>query len=407
MRLFTRRAAVGTGLAGIALTHPRLTLAHRQATPVASPVADPGQAVIDIAEAALSEMHLRAVLVHVLVDGEPIAHHAIGESMTGVPATTDMHLRNGAVAITYQATVLLRLVEEGVVTLDDTIDRWLPDLPDADQVTLRMLANMTSGYPDHVQNAEFLDALARDPFRAWTPEELIAVGLSTPRMFAPGTNWDYSHTGYVILGRALEEAAGEPLDALMRRYILEPLGLTGTGGEQTGWMPEPVLHAFSSERRAFLGIPDGTRFSEESTFWDPSWTLARGAVQYSTIADMGTSFAAIGRGDLLSAASQAELLNRDLVGFGAPLDGCPTCRTLEASRLYGLGIWMVGGWLLQNPLFSGYAGTAVYHPERRVSIAVATTFGEGAFDETGQYANASTTIALRLGSLLVPDEPLG
>jgi CubicO group peptidase (beta-lactamase class C family) len=405
-RSLSRRAAVGAGLAGIASAQSLPVFAHRQATPAASPAADPAQAILDIAEEALSEMHLRAVLLHVMVDGEEIAHHATGESMTGIPATPDMHVRNGAVAITYTSTVLLRLVDEGVLALDDTIGQWLPDLADADQVTLRMLANMTSGYPDFVQNADFLRDTLENPFRAWTPEEQIEIGLSTPRVFAPGENWDYSHTNYVILGLALEAATGEPLDGLLKRYILDPLNLTGTAGEQTAWMPEPVLHAFSSERRQHLGIPAGTRFYEESSFWDPSWTLARGSIEYSTIADMTTSFAAIGRGELLSAASYRELVNHDLLGFGAPLEGCPNCFTLDASRLYGLGIWMTGGWLLQNPLFSGYAGTTVYHPDSDIAIGVATTFAEGAFDEKGNYQNASTTIAARIGKRLLPEDPL-
>ena len=406
MRHFSRRAAVGTGLAGIASAQPIFALARGQATPAASPVADPAQAIQDIAEASMAELHLRAVLVHVMIDGEEIAHHAIGESMTGIPATPEMHVRNGAVAITYTSALLLQLVDEGVLALDDTIDQWLPDLQDADQVTLRMLANMTSGYPDFVQNANFLRENIEDPFRAWTPDDQIEIGLSTPRVFAPGTNWDYSHTNYVILGLALEAATGEPLEALLKRYILDPLNLTGTASEQTGWMPDPVLHAYSSERREQLGIPAGTRFYEESSFWNPSWTLARGSVQYSTIADMTTSFAAIGRGELLSEASYGELTNRDLVGFGAPLEGCPNCFTLSAARLYGLGIWMTGGWLLQNPLFSGYAGTTVYHPDSRIAIGVATTFAEGAFDEHGAYGNGSTTIAARIGNLLLPDDPL-
>ncbi|HYH12383.1 MAG TPA: serine hydrolase domain-containing protein [Thermomicrobiales bacterium] len=369
-------------------------------------MANPSQAILDIAEEAMSEMHLRAVLLHVTVDGDELVHHAVGESMTGIPATADMHVRNGAVAITYMSTLLLRLVDEGVLALDDAIDRWLPELPDADQVTLRMLANMTSGYPDFVQNADFLRNNTENPFRAWTPDEQIEFGLSTPRVFAPGTNWDYSHTNYVILGLALEAATGEPLDALLRQHILDPLNLTGTASEQTAWMPDPVLHAFTSERREQLGVPAGTRFYEESTFWDPSWTLARGSVQYSTIADMTTSFAAIGRGDLLSEASYRELVNHDLLGFGAPLAGCPNCRTLDATQLYGLGIWMTGGWLLQNPLFSGYAGTTVYHPEGRIAIGVATTFAEGAFDEQGIYQNSSTTIAARIGTLLMTEDPL-
>ena len=98
----------------------------------------------------MEKYHLKAVLARVTKDTEELATVAMGESMTGVPATEEMHFRNGAVAISYLGTVLLQLVDEGTVGLDDTIDRWLPKAPASDKVTLRMLANCTSGYHDFV-----------------------------------------------------------------------------------------------------------------------------------------------------------------------------------------------------------------------------------------------------------------
>ena len=406
----TRRTAVASGLALTAgATIASRANARRQtaATPIATPEADQTAAIIAIAERAMTEMDLRAVLLHVTIDGEEIVHHALGESLTGVPATPDMHFRNGAVAITYMSTLLLQLVDEGTVALDDTIDQWLPDLPEAGSVTLKMLANMTAGYPDYVRNDSFVEAFYADPFKEWTSEELIEIGLSTPRPFPPGENWDYAHTNYAILGLALEAATGEPLDALLERYILDPLNLTETGNEQTAWMPQPVLHAYSAERREFFGIPADMSFYEESTFWSPSWTLARGAVQYSTVADMASSFEAIGRGDLLSDSSMQELLTQELLGFGAPLEGCLSCHTLDQVYLYGLGIVQSGGWMLQNPLFGGYASTAAYHPGGKIAIAVGTTFAEASYDETGSYrfGKAGQAIFTEIGELLMPEDP--
>jgi CubicO group peptidase (beta-lactamase class C family) len=408
-RQLTRRAAMGYGAGALAsgLAGARLPrAAAAQSTPIATPAADPA-AIVAIAERAMAEMALRAVLLTVAVDGEELVTHALGESMTGVPATADMHLRNGAVAITYVSTLLLTLVDDGTLALDDTIDRWLPDLPDAGQVTLKMLATMTAGYPDFVPNPDFSAAVYRDPFHAWSADELIGFGLVQPRLFAPGENWDYSHTNYVILGRALEAATGEPLDTLLRERILEPIGLEDTASEQSAWMPEPVLHAFSSERRQFLGIPPAAPFLEESTFWNPSWTLPPGAVQYSTVGDMAASFAAIGRGDLLSDAAMRELLSHELLGFGAPLEGCRSCHTMDEVYLYGLGVVQSGGWMLQNPLFGGYASAAAYHPGARIAIAVATTFTEAGYDDTGGYrfGKSGQAIVTRIGELLLPDDP--
>ena len=93
------------------------------------------------AKRAMEKYHLKAVLARVTKGTEVLATVAMGESMTGVPATADMHFRNGAVAISYLATVLLQLVDEGEVGLDDPIDEWLPELPASDRITLRMLAN--------------------------------------------------------------------------------------------------------------------------------------------------------------------------------------------------------------------------------------------------------------------------
>jgi CubicO group peptidase (beta-lactamase class C family) len=374
--------------------------AQGTATPQATNPMDPAAAIIAIARDAMDQYDLKAVILRVMIGPDEVVTTALGESMTGVPATADMHFHNGAVAISYMSTLLLQLVDEGAAGLDDPIATWLPDLPDADGVTLRMLANMTSGYPDHVQNADFLDALSLDPFRQWTVEELIEISLSTSRLFAPGENWDYSHTGYVILGLALERIGGAPLDVLLRRYVLDPLGLRETASWTTATIPAPVLSNYSSERRAVLGIDDAVRFYEDSTYWNPSWTLAHGAIQTTTIADMATSARAIGTGVLLSPESHQAQVAPDLLGFGAPLDGCPTCRTLTTEFNYGLGIILHGHWLLQNPSFGGFGSIMAYLPERDLSIAVVSTYGEKSAN--GEFGNVSMKIYQAIGALLAP-----
>ena len=81
---------------------------------------------------------------------------AWGERMTGVPATPDMHFRNGAVAIAYLGTLLLQLRDQGALALDDPLATWFPDYPAADRVTLTMLISGTSGYADYVTDDGFL-----------------------------------------------------------------------------------------------------------------------------------------------------------------------------------------------------------------------------------------------------------
>jgi CubicO group peptidase (beta-lactamase class C family) len=390
-----------TAVALVALAAPANAFPVRQATPAAPAAA---AEIAGIAQNALTAYDLQAVIVRVTINGEEAITAAYGESMSGVPATPEMHFRNGAVAISYMSTLLLQLVDEGVVGLDDPLANWLPDLPDADQVTLRMLANMTAGYPDYVQNDELIDAIYADPFRQWTPDELIAIGLSTPRVFAPGENWDYSHTNYVILGQALEAITGQPMATLMAERIFTPLQLDNTAGWSTPAIPEPVLHAFTAERRGPLGIAPSTPFLEDSSFWNPSWTLAEGAIQTTNIYDMSASAMAIGEGTLLSPESHAAQIDPILRGFGAPLAGCPNCHTLNESYTYGLGVVLSGDWLLQNPLFAGYGGVAAYLPSQRIAVAVATTYTEASFTATGDYThgNVSQIILSDIANYLAP-----
>jgi CubicO group peptidase (beta-lactamase class C family) len=380
---------------------------RRQATPVTTSPGEQAVTIIALARDIMQQQDVKAVILRVTIDGQEVVTEALGESMTGVPATTEMHFRNGAVAIAYMSTLLLRLVDQQLVGLDDAIAAWVPDLPDADQVTLRMLANMTAGYPDFVQNPKLSQDLYENPFRQWTPQEQIELGLSTPRVFAPGTNWDYSHTNYVILGQALERITGQPLAVALQEQVLGPMGLRNTVAWSTPEISEPVLHAFSSERREQLGIPGGTRFYEESTYWNPSWTLAQGAIQTTDIVDMATSAVAVGEGTLLSPESHQAQIAPDLLGFGSPLEGCPNCHTLNETYNYGLGVVRTGDWIVQNPLFAGYGGVMAYLPARKIAIAVATTFGAEAFDDQGNYKYSShSEIFAAIGTYLAPDHPL-
>ncbi|UQN08704.1 serine hydrolase domain-containing protein [Deinococcus sp. QL22] len=97
-----------------------------------------------------------------------------------------------------------------------------------------------------------VSAFFADTFRQWTSRELIAIGTSQPRVFAPGTNWAYSHTNYVILGQALEKITGKSLATLLRENILAPLGLKDTHSVATAQMREPTT-GFGSPPSLFAG----------------------------------------------------------------------------------------------------------------------------------------------------------
>jgi hypothetical protein len=110
---------------------------------------------------------------------------------------------------------------------------------------------------------------------------------------------------------------------------------------------------------------------------------------------------------VLSPASHQAQIAPDLLGFGKPLEGCPACHTLDEAYVYGLGVVLSNSWIVQNPLFAGYGAVTGYLPAEKIAVAVATTFGEGAFDEQGNYKYSShQDIFAAIGSYLAPDHPL-
>ena len=348
------------------------------------------RAVMRIVGDTMAQAHLKAAIVRVTVDGKEIVTQALGESMTGVPAMPSMFFRNGAVATSYIATLLLKLVDDKKLSLDDKLSTWLPDIPNADRVTLGQLARMTSGYPDYA-NADFNAAIAADPFRQWTPEEVLGYAVTKPLLYEPGTNWNFARTNYVLLGLALEKATGEELPKLLRDRVLGPLALVNTANSYTPDIPVPTLHTFTSERRRALGIPSGTPFYEDSTYWNPSWTMARGAVQTTNIYDLEATAVGIGSGKLLSAQSYKAMVS-------------PALRGKAPGDTYGLGIVISGDWLLQNPMFAGQAAVEAYLPSQKIAIAVAVTYRPDAFDAQGRYRNEAETLFRKIGAEMAPND---
>lgn len=378
-----------------------------ESSPTTIESADPAKAaeIMKIVNDYMQEAHLKSVILKVSVDGKDIVTDAVGESMTGVPATVDMHFRNGAVAISYVSTLLMILVDEKKLSLDDKVSKWLPEIPNADKVNLGQLAQMTSGYQDFVLgNPEFENEATANPFKAWTTEDQLALAVNKPLWYEPGTNWSYAHTNYVILGQALEKATGESMADLLQKKVLDPLGLKNTKPNLTAEIPEPVLHAFTSERRPFFNIPPDKPFYEESTGWNPSWTINHGAIQTSNIADLHRSAIAVGTGELLSPESYKAMVSTDLRGKTTPVEGCPTCVALNDFHTYGLGVWITGDWIFQNPLFWGYAAVNAYLPSKKIAIAVAVTYKPEAFSSDGGYSNGGDALFRKIGALLAPED---
>ncbi|HEY6318696.1 MAG TPA: serine hydrolase domain-containing protein [Acidimicrobiia bacterium] len=193
--------------------------------------------IAQIVRQAMANESLRAVIVKVMRGNQVITEQAFGQSLTGEPATTNMYFRNGAVAFEYISTLLLEYVDEHVVSLNDTIDRWMPNLPNANKVTLLMLANQTPGYPDFETDPGWNAAFNADPFQSWTYQSRINYAFDRPVPFAPGQNWSYAHTNFMILGQILSMIGKKPLATLLEDKVLNPWASTTRSRSTPGPCP--------------------------------------------------------------------------------------------------------------------------------------------------------------------------
>lgn len=250
----------------------------------------------------------------------------VGDLETGRPVNPAGHFRMGSVNKTVVATVALQLVGEGRLSLDDSVDRWLPGLisgngNDGRTITVEQLLQHTSGivddYPGMGSAAEYYERRFDFP----TPEEVVARAMTHPPAFAPGAGWRYSNTGYVVVGMIVERITGRPWYVEVEERILEPLGMTRTSWpDDSATLPRP--HARAYERfQPDEGVTDVTLIVDAD---------ASGGM-ITTTQDLSVFVRALFSGRLLAPAQLAQM--QQTVPVSEEVD------TLWPGARYGLGVF--------------------------------------------------------------------
>ena len=272
------------------------------------------------------------------------------------PMTADVHQRIGSVNKTFTVSLLLQAAAEGLLSLDDTIDQYYEEVPNGDEITLRQMANMTSGIASYTFNEQWQNELFSNPQRVWRPEEVVQIGIADSPAFDPGTEFQYSNTNTVLLGLVLEQVSGKPVGDLYREGIIEPLGLRGTSfpNAADSSLPEPHPQGYTLQ-----GQDDGEPLN--ATDWNPSWGWTAGAM-ISTVEDLLVYGRALGTGEgLLPPEQQAERLNSFLSEDLPPN---------SADRAYGLGLGREYGWLGHTGELPGFNTAVYHHPELDATVVV-------------------------------------
>ena len=256
----------------------------------------------------------------------------------GVAISSRDHTRAGSITKAFTSTVILQLVASGRFGLDDSVESLLPGaLPDGDQITVRQLLNMSSGLADYCSVPASPGgpdpcnpSSAAERSRAWAPQELIDIGVSAPRTFAPGQGWAYTNTGYQLLGMIIERVTGDSLAAEYRQRIFRPLGLRETRyAPDTVAMPRPFSHGYD--------VLAAGSFPEDVTATSPTIAGAAGGA-VSTPDDLETFIRAYLSGRLVP----ARLVREMKIATPDSLNGAPPSIPLETAQggvgTYGLGL---------------------------------------------------------------------
>jgi len=325
---------------------------------------------------------VQSVLFGAWIGDKPLLTVAAGDSFSGIPATTAMHIRPGIVETEALTTILVELADARRVSLDAPLSTWFPALPRAKSVTLRMLGNSRSSYGDYLDDKTLQKRLDEDPFQTFTAEQLIAAGMKQPMLFQPGTGFKYSHTNAVLLGAALQRITGKPVAALVRERISGRLRLEETEIPSSADVEDPVQHVFYRGRGPY----------EDSTYWDPSWASYSGTI-VSTIHDVAVMQRAFGSGALVSKAGLAAIL--------APTNAHTPPQT--RNFYYGLGVIVGNTWVLQHAQVDGSDVVMGYLPGRDLTIVVSTAIG---FESAPSSHGYSLLFFHDAASYLAPERPI-
>ena len=191
---------------------------------------------IDTAAAqVLKETGVPSASVAVVEDGKIAYVKAYGDARLSPPmaATPEMQYSIGSISKQFTATLILMLQQDGKLKPDDPVAKYLPGLTEANDVTIRQILSMTSGYQDFWPE----DYVMTSMMVPTNPQHILDVWGKKPLDFAPGTQWQYSNTNYVIAGRIAEIVGGKPLIEQLQERIFKPLGMSGVLNSDASRLP--------------------------------------------------------------------------------------------------------------------------------------------------------------------------
>ena len=325
---------------------------------------------------ALAKTGVPSASVAVVKDAQIAYLHAYGNARLEppTPATTEMRYAIGSISKQFTATAILLLQEQGKLSLDDKVAKFLPDLTRANEVTIRQLLSHTSGYQDYWPQ-DYVMPMMLQPV---TAQKILDGWARKPLDFDPGTKWQYSNTNYVIAGLIVEKASGQPLLDFLQQKVFAPLNMKSVADVDKAKLGDADPTGYL---RYALGPP------RPAPKEGPGWLFAAGELAMRA-EDLAKWDISIIDQKLLKPASYHELETEVVLKNGVGTE-------------YALGMFVrresSRRELSHGGEVSGFTAENVVYPDERVAVVVLTN---------QDAANASGAIAHGIAPLLLAsDDP--
>ena len=244
-------------------------------------------AIDEFVAGAMKKQHIPGASVAAIKDGKVVLAKGYGLANVelSVPTTEHTAYQLASVTKTFTATAIMLLVKDGKIKLEDSITKLVPDLPKAwDPVTVKHLLNHTSGIKSYTNVKDFFKTIRKD----YTHREIIDLVAKEPLEFEPGERWNYSNTGYFLLGILIEKVAGQSYPEFMEARIFKPLDMTETRVNDLRVIIPNRAHGYTMEGKTL----------KNGEYVSPTQPYAAGAL-ISTVSDLVKWDAGLAAGTLL------------------------------------------------------------------------------------------------------------
>lgn len=323
-------------------------------------------AVNNIVDSHMAAGKIPGALIGIWEDGyeTQLLTKGLADITSGRPAAAGDRFRIASNSKMFTAMALLILADEKRIGLDDKVSKYINDFPYTDQVSVRQLANHTSGYFNYTEDPAFTAAGAANMLRRWAPREMLEYIKNRPLNFTPGTNYSYSNTNYILMGLIIETVTGQKWEDYITAKIIRPLMLSETSYPADASIPGSSLKGYNVEGAATVEI-----------IVDPSMGWAAGGL-VSSLNDMKKWLDALAAHTLISPKMFDEQMK------------CVTDPTSNGSYEYGFGVSRVWAkYIGHTGVIPGYNSAAYISRDGKKAIVVVCNNEEG---------SVATTIAFQI-----------